>query len=84
MADGDAMQEGSPPIPHANVGGMHDTRRTALERRFELAEHIKVAGANLVNGLLHVDMVRELPEEKKPRKIAIETPGAKRIDNKAA
>ena len=43
----------------------------AFERRFELADHIKVAGANLVNGLLHVDMVRELPEEKKPRKIAI-------------
>lgn len=43
----------------------------AFERRFELADHIKVVGANLVNGLLHVDMVRELPEEKKPRKIAI-------------
>ncbi len=43
----------------------------AFERRFELADHIKVVGANLVNGLLHVDMVRELPEEKKPRTIAI-------------
>ena len=43
----------------------------AFERRFELADHIKVVGANLENGLLHVDMVRELPEEKKPRKIAI-------------
>ena len=43
----------------------------AFERRFELADHIKVVGANLVNGLLHVDMVRELPEEKKPHRIAI-------------
>lgn len=43
----------------------------AFERRFELADHIKVVGANLVNGLLHVDLVREVPEEKKPRKIAI-------------
>ncbi len=43
----------------------------AFERRFELAEHIKVVGANLVNGLLHVDLVREVPEEKKPRKIAV-------------
>ena len=43
----------------------------AFERRFELADHIKVVGANLVNGLLHVDLVREVPEEKKPHKIAI-------------
>ncbi len=42
-----------------------------FERRFELADHIKVVGANLANGLLHLDIVRELPEEKKPRKIAI-------------
>ncbi len=42
-----------------------------FERRFELADHIKVVGANLANGLLHLDMVRDLPEEKKPRKVAI-------------
>ena len=34
----------------------------AFERRFELADHIKVAGASLVNGLLHVDLAREVPE----------------------
>ena len=45
----------------------------AFERRFELAEHIKVSGANLVNGLLQVELVREVPEEKKPRSIAINT-----------
>ena len=45
--------------------------RRAFERRFSLADHIKVAGASLVNGMLHVDLVREVPEAMKPRKIAI-------------
>ena len=45
----------------------------AFERRFELAEHIKVSGANLVNGLLQVELTREVPEEKKPRSITINT-----------
>ena len=45
--------------------------RRAFQRRFELADHIKVAGASLENGLLHVDLVREVPEERKPRTIAI-------------
>ena len=45
--------------------------RRAFERRFSLADHIKVAGASLANGLLHVDLVREIPEAAKPRKIAI-------------
>ena len=44
-----------------------------FERRFELADHIKMVGANLANGLLHLDMVREVPDEEKPRKIAIGT-----------
>ena len=45
----------------------------AFERRFELADHIKVTGANLVNGLLHVELAREVPEAMKPRTIKIET-----------
>jgi molecular chaperone IbpA len=45
--------------------------RRAFERRFQLADHIQVAGANLDNGLLHVDLVRVVPEALKPRKIAI-------------
>jgi len=44
----------------------------AFERRFQLADHIKVVGAQLVNGLLHVDLVREVPEAKRPRQIKIE------------
>lgn len=45
----------------------------SFERRFELADHIKVVGANLDNGLLQIDLVREVPEEHKPRKIAVTT-----------
>jgi molecular chaperone IbpA len=45
--------------------------RRAFERRFQLADHIRVAGASLDNGLLHVDLVREVPEALKPRKIEI-------------
>jgi molecular chaperone IbpA len=43
----------------------------AFERRFELAETVKVTGAKLENGLLYVDLVREIPEAKKPRSIKI-------------
>ena len=42
-----------------------------FERRFQLADHVKVSGAELVNGLLHIDLVREVPEALKPRTIAI-------------
>ena len=45
--------------------------RRAFERRFSLADHMKVTGASLDNGLLHVDLVREVPEEAKPRQIEI-------------
>jgi molecular chaperone IbpA len=43
----------------------------SFERRFELADHVLVAGASLVNGLLNIDLKREIPEAMKPRKIAI-------------
>lgn len=61
--------------------------RRAFERRFSLAEHIKVTGASLENGMLHVDLVREVPEAAKPRKIAISggTPETARVvEHKAA
>src|SRR5437763_7659521 len=45
--------------------------RRAFERRFSLADHMKVTGASLDNGLLHVDLVREVPEAMKPRQIKI-------------
>jgi molecular chaperone IbpA len=56
----------------------------SFERRFQLADHVEVRGANLENGLLHIELVREIPEAMKPRKIAIEATGAKQIDAKAA
>lgn len=43
----------------------------SFERHFQLADHVKVEGASLENGLLHIEMVRELPERMKPRKIEI-------------
>ena len=56
----------------------------AFERRFQLAEHVEVQGARLENGLLHVDLERLIPEEKKPRQIAINAPVVKTIEAKAA
>ena len=50
----------------------------AFERVFQLADHVQVKNASLENGLLHVDLVREIPEAKKPRSIPI-TGGAKVI-----
>jgi molecular chaperone IbpA len=60
----------------------------SFERRFQLADYVVVKGASLENGLLHVDLVRELPEAMKPRTIEIttktETEQPKVLDNKAA
>jgi len=42
-----------------------------FERSFQLADHVEVKGASLENGLLHVDLVREIPEAMKPRSIPI-------------
>ena len=44
-----------------------------FERRFQLADDVEVTGANLKDGLLHLDLLRIIPEEKKPRSIAIGT-----------
>ena len=43
-------------------------------RRYQLADHVIVTGANLQHGVLRIDLIRELPEEKKPRKIEIGAP----------
>ena len=58
----------------------------SLERRFQLADHVVVKGATLEHGLLHVDLVRELPEAMKPRTIPIATKAEtkKVIDSQAA
>ncbi len=52
-----------------------------FERRFQLADHVKVSGAQLENGLLHIELVREVPEALKPRTISITTgPAPKTIE----
>ena len=56
----------------------------AFERRFNLADHIQVTGAALDKGLLHIDLVREVPEKLKARRIAIESDGPKQLDRQAA
>ena len=58
----------------------------SFERRFQLADFIKVTGASLENGLLHVELAREVPEAMKPRTIKVESraPGATVLENKAA
>jgi molecular chaperone IbpA len=55
-----------------------------FERVFQLAEHVEVKGAALENGLLHVDLVRQVPEAMKPRRIVIGNSTPKVIDSKAA
>lgn len=58
----------------------------SFKSQFHVADHVKVTGAALENGLLHIDLVREIPEAMKPRKIAIATNGAdttKQIEGEA-
>ena len=55
-----------------------------FERRFQLADHVKVEGASLENGLLHVQLVREIPEAMKPRTITIQTDAAPKAEARLA
>jgi molecular chaperone IbpA len=56
-----------------------------FERRFQLADHVEVKGADMDNGLLHITLKREVPEALKPRQIPIgNSPKLKAIDTKAA
>ena len=63
----DASDE-TPSFLHRGIG----TR--AFDRKFQLADHVRATGALIENGLLHVDLVREVPEALKPRLIAIDAP----------
>ncbi len=56
----------------------------AFERRFQLADHVRVTGASQENGMLHIDLVREVPEALKPRRIEITSPTAKVIEAETA
>ncbi len=65
--------DGSRTYLHQGIAGR------SFERRFQLADHVKIEGASLVNGLLDIELRREIPEAKKPRKIEI-NPGKSKID----
>jgi len=52
----------------------------SFERRFNLADHVKVIGASLENGLLHIDLEREIPEAMKPRSIKIGQSSTRLLD----
>ncbi|MCC0076211.1 MAG: Hsp20 family protein [Rhodobacter sp.] len=58
----------------------------AFERRFHLADHVRVDGATHADGMLHIDLVREIPEALKPRRIEIARtePAGKMIEAEAA
>ena len=56
----------------------------SFDRRFQLADGVQVVGAALENGLLHVDLVREMPEAKKPKLIPISSNGARTIEAQRA
>ena len=57
----------------------------AFERRFQLADHVEVSGASLADGVLNLDLVRNLPEKLKPRSIPIAVDsGVKQIEAAAA
>lgn len=55
----------------------------AFDRRFQLADHVEVTGADLSDGLLHVDLVRNVPERLKPRAISIGVGAPKQIEAQA-
>jgi molecular chaperone IbpA len=52
----------------------------SFERRFNLADHVRVVGATLENGLLHIDLEREIPEAMKPRTIRIGKSSTRLLD----
>ncbi len=54
-----------------------------FERRFQLADHIRVANAALINGLLYIELVREVPEALKPRSITIGTQLTQKVETPA-
>lgn len=56
----------------------------SFERRFQLADHVEVKNASLENGLLHIDLVREIPEAMKPRKISINSDKVTQIEGEKA
>ena len=63
---------GKKPTDESNRNFLHrGIAARNFERRFQLADHVRVTDAQLMNGLLHIELVREIPEAMKPRKVEI-------------
>ena len=71
-------EEGSPTFLHRGIAARD------FEQRFQLANHIKVVAAQLENGLLNIELVREVPEALKARKIESNTSNVRRLEPQAA
>ncbi len=91
--DLEVMQKGSELLVKGKARGeseaVHYLHRgiaaRAFDRRFELADHVHVVDASLVNGMLSIDLKREVPEELRPRTIGIKAAkGATTIEQKKA
>ena len=65
FVSGEKAEQDNTQYLHRGIGGR------SFHRRFELADHVKVTTASLDHGLLVIDLVREIPEEKKPRQIVV-------------
>jgi molecular chaperone IbpA len=74
----DEAEKASSALLHQGIAGR------AFERSFQLAEHVEVKAARLENGLLHVSLERIVPDEKKPRRIAINAPDLTAIQGSKA
>jgi molecular chaperone IbpA len=75
---GKREENGKPSYLHQGIAGR------AFERQFQLAEHVVVKAARLENGLLHIELERVVPEEKKPRRIPINGAELKTIEAQKA
>ena len=85
MRDGLLIVKGAKPEGEPKASYLHrGIAERAFERRFQLAEHVEVRGAGLDNGLLNIDLVREVPEALKPRRIEVKAGGPAAIEAKKA
>jgi len=80
VAGSKAKEEGTQRYLHQGIAAR------SFKRQFQLSDHVKVKGARMENGLLHIELQREVPEALKPRRIAIEGVGDSQrvIDDQAA
>ena len=76
LKEGTLHVAGRKPEPTGDRSFLHrGIAERAFERRFQLADHVKVKGASLEHGLLVIDLERELPESLKPRMVEIKVAG---------